>query len=438
MAPSTSKRSSKPAKLKPQTKKASSERQPGPRSIEARSAHPQSQTQNTPLISNYGVPMAPGSSVWPATMNMTKGQQGRAANRAHTPSAPKQVQKQKQKQKQDEVDAYQLLLNDKLRARQNKMLDEADRIQAAVNVGLVLQWTREEVVRTVKKAEAYARGVAKGEKATLTAKMMEVAGEEEVLGFERALAEDRLDGPAGSDGDGFARLKYLRSAFSGKAEAAVGDLGGQQYAAGAPPNPEDEHQLFAPLLLMKIQAALNIAFQSTCDAISSGTDDGFSRQTFEFATFRQKATHLLRVPNRKCGQEMLRLLEHSRLGRKRFGDTDYRGRSIAVLPGIERPLTAREKVKILERVKTELRDGRELIEVIVDVLGSSEGSGLGVSNRRLGSGGLSRRAMAQLGDDGFLLSNSAFRARSGSGMVVPDYVVDGEEEEEVESMDDGA
>lgn len=380
--------------------------------------------------------MAAGSSVWPATMNMMKDQQGRGATDAHTPSAPKQAKQQKQKQNQ--VDAYQLLRSEKLRARQDKMLDEANRIQAAVNVGMVLHWTHEEVVRTVKKAEGYAKAATDGREGRLTAKMMEVAGEEEVLGFESALAEDRLNGPAGNGGDGFARLKYLRSAFSGKAEAAVVGLGGRQCAPGSPPKLEDEPKLFAPLLLMKIQAALNVALQSTCDATSSGMNDSFNRQTFAFAAFRQKATHLLRVPNRQCGQETLRLLEHSKLGRKRFGDTDRRGRTIAALPGIERPLTAQEKVKILERVKTELCDGRELIEAIIEVLGSGDGSRLGVVHSGRVSGGLSRRAMAELGDEGLLLLNSAYRARSGAGMVVPDYVVDGEEEEEVKSVDEGA
>lgn len=407
--------------------------------------------------------MAPGSSVWPATMKMTKAQHGEAHTPSDSKQAPQQKHEQKQKSKRIAINTYEDLLDHKqrtqqakladeakrihatkeenveimlhwtqdevVRVRQDKMLDESNRIQAAINVGMVLRWTEEEVLRTVKKAEAYAKAVADGGETRLTDKMMEVAAEEEVLGFGRALEEVRHCGSAGNGEDGFARLRYLRWAFSRKAVATVSGFDGQP-------------ELYAPLLLLKIQTALNIAFQSTCDAISrekdAYMDHGFSRQTLDFVAFRQRATHLLRVPNKQSGQETLRLLQHSRLGRKRFGDIDRRGRTIAALPGIERPLTSREKIKILDRVKTELRDGRELIKVIIRVLASNEGSQVGVDDCEPGPLGLSQRAMTELDDEGFLLLNYAYRSRTGKGMVVPDYVVDGEEEEEVESMDDGA
>lgn len=399
--------------------------------------------------------MAPGSSVWPATMNMDKslkpsGRQPKptaATTKAQTNTPQAQTQTQtpasarvgtrstttvtenpnaNQPPIQVPVTPYTLLLRRKEQLYHNGKLPELMRIQAAINVGMILHWTADEVVWTVEKSEQYAIWIADGLKPyawRLTARMMEVVGETEVLDFVRRVRED--------GGDAFETLRRLRAVFGAKM-----DVGG-----GGTEN--DEIRYFAPLLLTKIQAALNIAFRSVWEGDDTDGDDDTRMsntnnvKSFDMAVFKQKATHLLRVPSQACGEEILCLLRLSKLGRKRFGDLDSKGRAIAALPGIERRLIQREKMKVLDRVKSELQGGREMIKTVVELLGHGTLATIGI-NLGWVEGGLSKRAMTELDDEGFLVLSSMYRGRTGGGILVPDYVVDGEEEEEIETADEGA
>lgn len=347
--------------------------------------------------------MAPGSSVWPASFaaahpRLFRGETPDIETIPHNSRA-----RSKSKEAVDFDIEYDALLERRTKLRQEGNLESANAIQAGVNVGVLLGWSKKDVLEAVGTVErwkeiGYRKADAVGDN---------VVGEEMVLSFAswpKVLKDFDLD-------SGFGTLMELRQnfgPFDSEEEKLV-----------------DAKRITSPLLLIKIQASLHVAFRHFWDEIATTPDrnassghyvDGMVQSSsFDFNSFQHKAVHLLRVPNKQCGEEILYLLRNSKIGRKRFPPAHNSGKIIIACPGIERSLQEDEKKRILRDIVRDLQDGRNMVQVLLNAVGITLGKSLQLMGTR--SDAIEANAemdeFMKLKDEGLLVLEYMYRKMVG-------------------------
>lgn len=273
-------------------------------------------------------------------------------------------------------------------------IDESHIIQAAINVGIMLGWNKNDVLDVVEKMERVVS--AEREQRRYSSKMMEVIGE-----IERFRTNDWSD---------WRDLKQLRENFKGRFYDGVSDL--EAEGSGT--------KLRAPGFLMLLQAAINVAFLRDLELAK---EDG---EEFHDGVFDGKVVLLFRVPNKACVEEKEYLMQMSRLGtaKKKSG-------KVAAYPGIERAIKEDERREVLEKVRDQVDEGRDVIRLATILFGRSTAPATGIGQGE----SLMQFAMKHLDDEGLLVLEYIYRKRVGFQILAGDQVDNDEEEEEDEEMD---
>lgn len=284
--------------------------------------------------------------------------------------------------------------NDMLLRRSNLLQsgkkEEAYLIQAAVNVGIMWDWTKEDQVESVNKLEVV---VGNNREGFMSDKMMEIAGEIERLLF---LQEQS-----------YQHMRTLREHFKGRSYDGTISL---EESAG--------RKLRAPGLLLLIQASLSAAFVKTLDNAKQEDEE------FHDGVYDGKAVLYFRVPNKVCVEEREYLANMSR-----FGTKESQAKKMAACPGIERALKGDEKRTVLKKVQEEVEGGEKVIYLATTLFVRPDKV---KESGEEDEGNVVDIAMKNLGDDGFLVLEHVYRKKFGQSILVGDAVVEGEEEEEEE------
>ncbi|KAK5074708.1 hypothetical protein LTR64_000913 [Lithohypha guttulata] len=398
--------------------------------------------------------MLPGSSVWPLAAFRGKEssavhtRQLRSLSRSPSQSPPPPSEssaaqsRASSRARTDGSDLYRrskkveaeyiALMVRKNKLRFNGRTEESNLIQSAVNVGIVLAWTVEDVIDVVRQVGEAIEQLRMGhisERYVRMTEMANVIAEEEILNTDIIRAD-------------FAWMMKLRTTFGLRDKKATKNRSGGQVRDE---NTLDIHQdgdaaawsFHAPFLLMKIQAALEIAFSEVWEKASAiSTTPRDIRQNLDWSGFYVKAPYLLRIPNRECGAALEFYLQNSHTGILRFPPEENDKPIERIMPGIERPLTQVEKADILRKVSADIQPigkGREMIKIVLDVLGDPRHANEGNDDTPRNYD-LMIRAQVELRDEAFLLL--AFMYRNADELHGEDEV---EEESMVEDkMDTGA
>ncbi|KAJ9658673.1 hypothetical protein H2198_003551 [Neophaeococcomyces mojaviensis] len=272
---------------------------------------------------------------------------------------------------------YEQLIENRTAAMHNGDLNTTYRIQACINIGMKLGWTKEAVIALVKRT---GRRFADGDhlRPRFDA-IWEVDAEIERL--------------VGRNSNEFMWLRSIQARYIGVASDQA-----------------DEGELVvvkcAPLILIRAQAAINVAFaKSFTEAIEAGED-------FEVSIFEQRAVYQFRVPGNETSEAMDYLLQRSNIGQKRLNSGDNHG---VLLPGIERPLNTEEKEEVAGSMVV-MENGRKLTQEVLAVLE-------GHREHDAGRSGIAPResvfetAMRTLNDAGWLVLDYCYRVKRGWGVV---------------------
>lgn len=290
------------------------------------------------------------------------------------------------------IDAnYLEMLERNIDLRHKGRLEESHLIQAAINVSIMLSWKEIDVLDVVEKLER-AITIPK-EQRKYSSRMMEVIGE-----IERLRVKEWTDRQ---------ELQQLRETFKGR---FYGGIEGFENATPVA-------TLRAPGLLMSLQAAISVAFLQSLDAAA------VENKSFDVDVFGARSVLYLRVPNRACIEERKYLMQMSQLDTTRKDD-----RSFTACPGIERAINDGEKQTVLDKVRTHIEGGSEILDLGVDLF-----CNLGITKSvREGEGILRDSKIVQLSDEGVLALEYVYRKRVGFPIILGDQL-DGDEEVEEEN-----
>lgn len=276
--------------------------------------------------------------------------------------------------------------------RRKGRIEESNIIQAATNVGIMLGWNRVDVLGVVERLE---RRFEDSSEQHYNSKMMEVMAEVERLKFRGEWKE----------------LQNLRRKFEGHFYDVVDGV----EALG-------KKQWRAPGFMMLLQSAINVAFLKGLDRAAE------VGKLFDKEVFDSGVVYQFRIPNKDCGEEKTYLMQMSQLGAGR-----RRGGRIAACPGIERAIKEIERKTVLEKVRDQIDQGRELIRLTTKLFGKLNKPAVSVAEKA----GVTQFAMENLDDEGLLVLDFVYRKKVGFPILVGDEV-DNEEEEEEEDDDEGS
>ena len=170
---------------------------------------------------------------------------------------------------------------------------------------------------------------------------------------------------------------------------------------------------WAPLMLMRVQAAINVAFERTFREAAVGGEQ------FDISMFEHRSVFQFRVPGNETSEALDRLLRRSNTGQKRpnavIADT-------ALAPGIERRLRKGEKEDIAGSMIA-LDDGRMITETVLAVLDPQVEAEV-INSRE----SVFETALRSFSDESWLVLDYFRRARRGSDTIdvttgVPSRVV---------------
>ena len=383
-------------------------------SISAHSTFPAPIPSPSDFEYSYGVPMAPGSKVW----NLHQYNHMQEAR-------------------------YEELMDVKIELRQKGLLHDANLIQAATNVGMLLHWTYEDVLNVVqmyKNAEGGLTGIVAGDlEGEMELLNMCIPSMRNVTDWNWVMRLRRQFGPPSlpqifEPEIVFDDIEKLWETYDeGELEQAdTRDIEARDVNCAA----GDAEKTSAPLLLIKIQAALNVAFLAVLKEAQKEVARSVPKQTntpwrsrnsnqtktleqaFDVASFKHKAVYLLRISNKQHMKEVEHYLQSAAVGKKRFPFDDNSGTAFRTLPGVETMLSKDDKIDMLRNVVEKVPSGMELVKIVVAVFcgmskskNGSAPSGQNV-NDGWGSTSLARTAVMSLSDEGFLLLECLYRSQT--------------------------
>lgn len=265
-----------------------------------------------------------------------------------------------------EVRTYQGLLEKYASAKQTEDWETAYEIAACINVGLKLRWTEEQIVRLSERVK------------------------KRVIDFDHL--RDKFDSIWEADAEVERLMGTNHNNFSWFTNII------KTYSCA---------DKCAPLILIRAQAAINVAFQKAFGMARS------SRRPFNASFFEGIAVYQFRVPGQEASDNIDYLLKRSNIGRHCIDD--HVNHKLALASGIERSVRMVEKEQLIGATIS-IDGGRECVgEVLAKIVrrkNDNRDYGINVAEQIL-----SKTALGHFDDQCWLLLDHVVRKERGWGVL---------------------